>query len=76
MTCMTVIIIIIMLLSIFEGYLIAVFRECYRRDKLRQYHEETGKPNEKIVCENAMVVFDGKEISWYDKDKSMRWRKI
>ena len=64
------------LLSIFEGYLIAVFRECYRRETLRRYHEETGKPDEEIVCENAMVVFDGKEISWYDKDKSMRWRKI
>lgn len=75
MTCMTAII-IIMLLSIFEGYLIAVFRECYRRETLRRYHEETGKPDEEIVCENAMVVFDGKEISWYDKDKSMRWRKI
>lgn len=74
MTCMTAI--IIMLLGILEGYLIAECRECYRRDKLRQFQEDTGKPNEEIVCEDAMVVWDGKEISWYDKDKSMRWRKI
>ena len=35
MTCMTAII-IIMMLGILEGYLIAVFRECYRREMLRQ----------------------------------------
>lgn len=44
MTCMTAII-IIMLLSIFEGYLIAVCRECYRREALRKVQEKGESDN-------------------------------
>ena len=62
------------LLGIVEGLLIAACRERYKRDKLRRFQDETGKADEEIVCENAMVVWDGREISWYDKDKYMKRR--
>lgn len=63
------------LLGIVEGLLIAACRERYKRDKLRRFQDETGKADEEIVCENAMVVWDGREISWYDKDEFAKWVK-
>ena len=69
------ILLFVFFLGAVEGLLTADLVERYRNYRLRRYHEERGKADEEIVCENAMVVFDGREVSWYDKDKMIRWRK-
>lgn len=66
---------LIIALAVFEGILIDRMIENRKRYRILLYQYERGKPNEEIVCMNAIVVFDGREVSWYDKDKSIRWEK-
>lgn len=76
MNCSMVIAILsIIALSVVEGILIDRMIEYRKRYRILLYQDERGKPNEIIVCMNAIVVFDGREASWYDKDKSIRWEK-
>lgn len=65
----------IIALSVIEGILIDRMIEYRKRNRILRYQDKRGKPNEKIVCMNAIVVFDGREVFWYDKDKSIRWEK-
>lgn len=62
------------LLGIAEGILLSRLHEYFCRARLRRWHEESGKPDEEIICENAMIVWDGENIAWYDKDKYRRRR--
>ena len=71
---MHIVIVFTALLGIAEGILISRLREYFFRARLRRWHERSGKPDETVVCENAMVVWDGKNIAWYDKDKCRRCR--
>lgn len=66
---------LILALAIIEGVLIDRMIEYRKRCKVLQYHEERGKLEEEIVCMNAIAVFNGSDVSWYDKDKLIRWEK-
>ena len=76
MNCaMVIAILLIIALSVIEGILIDRMIEYRKRNRILRYQDKREKPNEIIVCMNAIVVFDGREVSWYDKDKSIRWEK-
>lgn len=66
---------LIIALAVVEGILIDRMIEYRKRNRILRYQDKREKPNEIIVCMNAIVVFDGREVSWYDKDKSIRWEK-
>ena len=68
-------VLLILALAIIEGVLIDRMIEYRKRNKVLRYHEKRGKLEEEIVCMNAIVVFNGSDVSWYDKDKLIRWEK-
>lgn len=72
---MVIALLLIIALAVVEGILIDRMIEYRKRNLILLYQDARGKPNEIIVCMNAIVVFDGREVSWYDKDKSIRWEK-
>lgn len=72
---MVIAILLIIALAVVEGILIDRMIEYRKRNRILRYQDKREKPNEIIVCMNAIVVFDGREVSWYDKDKSIRWEK-
>lgn len=72
---MVIALLLIIALAVVEGILIDRMIEYRKRNRILRYQEKREKPNEIIVCMNAIVVFDGREVSWYDKDKSIRWEK-